>query len=90
MSGQQLGQPKKDNEVDKRTEYNDNYDRIQVKRDFSLAKRCPRPGLILAKLETTTLITVALAIVTLNLGKIQSNKMFGISLKYYKYLKGDK
>ena len=39
ISGPALGRPKKDNKVDKKQEYIDNNDRIEVERAFSLAKR---------------------------------------------------
>ena len=41
--------PKKDNKVDKKQEYIDNNDRIEVERAFSLAKRRYGLGLITAK-----------------------------------------
>lgn len=71
LSGPKLGRPKKDDTVDKNIESQDNRDRIQVERDFSLAKRCHGLGLIRTKLATTTCSTIALAIVSLNLSKIQ-------------------
>lgn len=71
LSGPKLGRPKKDDAVDKNIESQDNRDRIQVERDFSLAKRCHGLGLIRTKLATTTCSTIALAIVSLNLSKIQ-------------------
>lgn len=39
ISGPAHGRPKKDNKVDKKQEYIDNNDRIEVERAFSLAKR---------------------------------------------------
>lgn len=52
ISGPALGRPKKDNKVDKKQEYIDNNDRIEVERAFSLAKRRYGLGLITAKLDT--------------------------------------
>lgn len=54
ISGPALGRPKKDNKVDKKQEYIDNNDRIEVERAFSLAKRRYGLGLITAKLDTNT------------------------------------
>jgi len=71
LSGPKLGRPKKDDSVDKKIEYQDNRDRIQVERDFSLAKRCHGLGMIRTRLAETTSSTIALAIVSLNLSKIQ-------------------
>lgn len=73
LSGPKLGRPKKDDRVDKTIEYKDNRDRIQVERDFSLAKRCHGLGMIRTRLAETTFSTIALAIVSLNLSKIQRN-----------------
>lgn len=71
LSGPKLGRPKKDGTVDKKVEYGDNRDRIQIERDFSLAKRCHGLGMIRTRLESTTYSTIALSIVSLNLSKIQ-------------------
>ena len=60
ISGPALGRPKKDNRVDKKQEYIDNNDRIEVERAFSLAKRRYGLGLITAKLDTTTRSSIAL------------------------------
>lgn len=70
LSGPKLGRPKKDDTYNKQEEYQDNCDRIQVEREFSLAKRCHGLGLIRTKLATTTLTTIALSIVSLNLANI--------------------
>lgn len=71
LSGPKLGRPKQDQTIDKKIEYQDNRDRIQVERDFSLAKRRHGLGLIRTRLAETTLSTIALSIVSLNLSKIQ-------------------
>ena len=54
LSGPALGRPKKDPSVDRKQEYRDAVDRIEVERRFSLAKRCFGLGLIVTKLDTTT------------------------------------
>lgn len=53
ISGKKLGRPKQEI-VDKKTEYKDNTDRIEVERKFSLAKRKFGLGLLLTKLKNTT------------------------------------
>ncbi|NLP26251.1 MAG: transposase [Clostridiales bacterium] len=55
LSGPKLGRSKKDQSVDKKLECQDNLDRIQVVRDFSLVKRCHGLGLIRTRLADTTL-----------------------------------
>ena len=66
ISGPALGRPKKDSKVDKKQEYIDNNDRIEVERAFSLAKRRYGLGLITAKLDTTTRSSIALSIIAMN------------------------
>ncbi len=72
MSGPKLGRPSKNREHDKAIEYQDNVDRIEVERTFSLSKRCYGMGLIKTKLEETTRATIALSVFVTNLFKIQS------------------
>jgi len=69
LSGPKLGRPSKTAEADKTNEYQDNVDRIEVERAFSLAKRNYGLGCITTKLENTTATAVALAIFTMNLFK---------------------
>lgn len=70
ISGPALGRPKKDNKVDKKQEYLDNNDRIEVERAFSLAKRRYGLGLITAKLDTTTRSSIALSIIAMNVNRL--------------------
>lgn len=70
LSGPKLGRPGKTREHDKRVEYQDNVDRIEVERAFSLAKRCYSLGLIRTKLEETTLTSISLSIFVMNLFKV--------------------
>jgi len=51
---------------EKKQAYADNTDRIEVKRGFSLAKRCYGLGLIKTKLDTTTRSSIALSIIAMN------------------------
>ena len=52
ISDKRLGRPKQQ-ETDKKTEYKDNTDRIEVERRFSLAKRKFGLGLLYTKLKNT-------------------------------------
>ena len=53
VCGPALGKPKKDPRSDRKQEYKDAVDRIEIERRFSLAKRCYGLGLIKTKLDTT-------------------------------------
>lgn len=70
ISGPALGRPKKDNKADKKQDYMDNNDRIEVERAFSLAKRKYGLGLITAKLDTTTRSSKALSIIAMNVNRL--------------------
>lgn len=72
LSGPKLGRPTETSNVDKKVEYQDNTDRIEVERSFSLSKRCYGLGLIKTKLEETTLTSIALSVFVTNLFKIQA------------------
>ena len=52
-------------------EYQDNTDRIEVERTFSLSKRCYGMDCITTKLEETQLTSIALSVFVTNLFKIQ-------------------
>jgi hypothetical protein len=70
ISGPALGRPKKADKVDKKQEYTDNTDRIEVERAFSLAKRRYGLGLITTKLDTTTRSSIALSIIAMNVNHL--------------------
>ena len=70
LSGPALGRPKKDPATDRKQEYRDAVDRIEVERNFSLAKRCYGLGLIRTKLETTTRSSIALSIIAMNVDRL--------------------
>ena len=70
LSGPALGRPKKDPAADKKQDYTDAVDRIEVERSFSLAKRCYGLGLIRTKLDTTTRSSIALSIIAMNVGRL--------------------
>ena len=70
LLGKPLGRPKKEPDVDKKTEYRDGIDRIEVERRFSLSKRKFGLGLIMTKLESTTKSSVWLSIIAMNLDRL--------------------
>lgn len=74
LSGPKLGRPSltKQSSKEKKQEYQDNTDRIEVERSFSLSKRCYGMDLIRTKLYDTTLTSIALSVFVTNLFKIQS------------------
>jgi len=76
LSGPKLGRPSVTLKTDKKTEYRDNTDRIEVERSFSLSKRCYGLGLIRTKLYDTTLSAVALSVFVTNLFRMQARILF--------------
>ena len=80
LSGSKLGRPSltKQSVKEKRQEYQDNTDRIEVERSFSLSKRCYGMDLIRTKLYDTTLTSIALSVFVTNLFKIQSRILFAL------------
>ena len=71
LSGPALGRPKKNEIRDKKQDYLDECERVEVERRFSLAKRKCGLGLIVTKLEETISHSISMSIVVLNLRKIQ-------------------
>lgn len=63
---------------EKKQEYQDNTDRIEVERSFSLSKCCYGMDLIRTRLYDTTLISIALSVFVTNLFKIQSQILFDL------------
>lgn len=80
LSGPKLGRPSETAKADKKIEYQDNTDRIEVERTFSLSKRCYGLGLIRTKLEETTLSSIALSVFVTNLFKIQARILSALIL----------
>ncbi len=76
LSGPALGRPKRDAKVDKKQEYTDAVDRIEVERSFSLAKRCFGLGLIRTKLDCTTRSSIALSIIAMNVDRLTARSLF--------------
>ena len=75
MSGPKLGRPAADHKTTKE-EYQDNTDRIEVERFFSVDKRCYGAGLIMTKLEETTLSSIALSVLVANMFRLPSGNIF--------------
>ena len=61
--------------IDKKTEYANNADRVEVKRSFSLAKRCYGLGKIMTKLGNTTKSSIVLSILVMNVARITARFM---------------
>ena len=70
LSGPALGRPKKDEIRNKRQDYIDEGERIEVERKFSLAKRKCGMGMIMTKLPETGMHSIAMSIIILNLRKV--------------------
>ena len=79
LSGSALGRPKKDIQPDKKQNYKDECERVEVERRFSLAKRKCNLGLVSAKLKDTAFHCIAMSIVVLNLRKLTLS--FGALIK---------
>lgn len=71
LNGPALGRPKKDAQTEKKHNYMDECERVEVERRFSLAKRVCGLGLITARLKETACHCIAMSILLLNLRKIQ-------------------
>ena len=83
LSGSSLGRPKKDAMADKRTEYMDNADRVEVERTFGLAKRCYGLGRIMTKLGITTRSSIALSILVMNVARIAARSLRQILISLF-------
>ena len=71
LSGKKLGRPKLQ-DIDKKIEYKDNTDRIEVERKFSLAKRKFGLGLLYTKLKSTTVSSILLSVIAMNIDRLAS------------------
>ncbi len=79
LSGPKLGRPNAATaKADKKQEYEDNTDRIEVEREFSVDKRCYGMGRIVTKLEETQLTSIALSVFVANLFKIQRRILYAL------------
>ena len=70
LSGPALGRPKKDPKADKKIEYEDAVERIEVERAFSLAERRFGLGLLTTRLESTIKSSIVLSIIAMNVDRL--------------------
>ena len=87
LSGPAHGRPKKDEICDKKQDYIDESERVEVERKFSLAKRKCGIGLIVTRLKETTCHCIAMSVLLLNLRKIGKVLFTIFSLWFQKLLK---
>ena len=80
MSGPALGRPAKDALEQSIQAQADNKDRIEVERFFSREKRCAGAGLIMTKLEQTTLASIALSVFVANIFATEAPSFFCLFL----------
>ena len=78
LSGPRLGRPSATAKASKKQEYQDNTDRIEVERTFSLSKRCYGMSCITTKLEETQLTSIALSVFMTNLFRIQRRILYAL------------
>lgn len=74
----------KSNELDVTVTYNNEVDRIEEERGFSLAKRCYGLGLIRTKLDTTTRNSICLSIIVMNVDRLTVAFLYAILKSIYK------
>lgn len=86
LSGPKLGRPSPEDKVNKKTEYQDNVDRIEIERAFSLSKRCFGMDKIRTKLQDTQLCSLALSVFTTNLFKLHKKFLYAL-LSFVKRLR---
>lgn len=73
LSGPALGRPKKGEIRNKKQDYIDESERVEVERKFSLAKRKCGMGIIVTRLSETTCHCLAMSVLLLNLKKIEKH-----------------
>ena len=73
LSGPTLGRPRDNPTENCNIVYNDVIDRIEIKRKFSLSKRCYGLGLIRTKFDTTTRRLIYLSINAMNIDRLGAN-----------------
>ena len=78
LSGPKLGRPSATAKASKKQEYQDNTDRIEAERTFSLSKRCYGMSCITTKLEETRLTSIALSVFVTNLFRIQRRILYAL------------
>lgn len=70
-------------QIDKKTEYMDNADRVAVEWAFALAKSKYGLGLITSKLNQTTRSSIVLSVVAMNVDRIYRSLCASLSISYY-------
>ena len=83
LSGSALGRPKKDAEMDKKQNYIDECERVEVERKFSLAKRKCGMGMIVTRLKETTCHCIAMSVLLLNLRRIEKLRAEILALLFH-------
>ena len=86
LSGPKLGRPSPNIKTDKKQEYQDNTDRIEVERYFSRSKRCYGLGCIVTKLKETQLTSIALSVFVSNLFRIQKRIFMRLFWQFFRYI----
>lgn len=86
LSGPKLGRPSLNAQTDKKQEYQDNRDRIEVERYFSRSKRCYGLGCIVTKLEETQLTSIALSVFVSNLFRLQRQILLRLFWQFLRYV----
>lgn len=76
--------------IDKKTEYMDNADRVEVERSFSLAKRCYGLGRIMTKHDVITGSSIALSILVMNVARIMAFSLYQfLTVPFSRYIQQD-
>ena len=86
LSGPKPGRPSPNIKTDKKQEYQDNTDRIEVERYFSRSKRCYGLGCIVTKLKETQLTSIALSVFVSNLFRIQKRIFMRLFWQFFRYI----
>ena len=89
LSGPKLGRPSPTAAVDKKQEYQDNTDRIEVERAFSVDKRCYGMGCITTKLQETQLTSIALSVFVSNLFRMKRLILYTLFYLFSKWKKNN-
>ena len=88
LSGPKLGRKSAETAaIDRKIEYRDNTDRIEVERSFSLSKRCYGLGLIRTRREDTSYGSVGLSVFVYNLFRILNRSGY-LFFAFFKVLFG--
>lgn len=89
MSGPGPGRPGKTEQAktQRKQEHQDNKDRIEVEREFSVEKHSCGLGLIRTRLEETRLTSIALSVFTANLFKMQRRILCAL-LRLWEFFSG--